>query len=101
MLSLVSTLIKIQEHVGLNENWVKDLTDELPHFVWAADPRGVKTICSRRYLEYTGAQTVAAMDLSWQDFIHPDDRMAAARKWFRSLQTGEPYSAEYRLRRQD
>jgi PAS domain S-box-containing protein len=105
MLSLVSTLISIQKHtrarVGLNRTWLTDLTEGLPQLVWAADSHGVKTFCSRKYLEYTGAETVSAMNSAWQSFIHPDDRIGAARRWFHSLATGEPYSAEYRLRRQD
>ena len=101
MLSLVSTLIKIHEHVGLDQTWVKKLTDELPQFVWAADGHGVKTLCSHKYLEYTGAESVTAMNSSWQSFIHHDDRSAAAQRWFDSLRTGESYSAEYRLRRHD
>jgi PAS domain S-box-containing protein len=105
MLSLVSTLISIQKHtrarVGLNRTWLTDLAEELPQLVWAADSHGVKTFCSRKYLGYTGAEAVSAMNSSWQSFIHPDDRIEAARQWFRSLATGEPYGAEYRLRRQD
>jgi PAS domain S-box-containing protein len=105
MLSLLSTLISIQKHtrarVGLNRTWLTDLTEELPQLVWAADSHGVKTFCSRKYLAYTGAETVSDMNSSWQSFIHPDDRIGAARQWFHSLATGDPYSAEYRLRRQD
>jgi PAS domain S-box-containing protein len=105
MLSLVSTLISIQKHtkgrVGLKRTWLTELTEEHPQLVWAADFHGVKTFCSRKYLAYTGAETVSAMNASWQSFIHPDDRVGEAQKWFQSLATGEPYGAEYRLRRQD
>jgi PAS domain-containing protein len=95
MLSLLSTLISIQKHTGarggLNRTWLTELTEELPQLVWAADSHGVKTFCSRKYLEYTGAETVSAMNSTWQSFIHPDDRIGAARRWFHSLATGEPY----------
>lgn len=103
--SLVSTLIAIQKHtrasVGLNKTWLTVLAEELPQLVWTADPDGVKTFCSRNYLEYTGAGTVSDINSSWRSFIHPDDRVEVTRRWFHSRDTGEPYRAEYRLRRHD
>jgi PAS domain S-box-containing protein len=37
----------------------------------------------------------------WQDLLHPDDRAAAAARLRNCLVTGEPCSAEYRLRHKD
>jgi PAS domain S-box-containing protein len=83
------------------KSWLHDISEELPQMVWTADAHGVKTFCNRRYLQYTGAESVSAMNSSWQSFIHPDDRVGVARQWFHSLDTGAPYCAEYRLLRRD
>ncbi|HVU16878.1 MAG TPA: PAS domain S-box protein [Candidatus Didemnitutus sp.] len=37
----------------------------------------------------------------WRDLLHPDDRADAVERLNRSLSTGEPCSAEYRLRHRD
>lgn len=34
----------------------------------------------------------------WNDMFHPDDQEPARLRWMQSLQTGEPYEIEYRLR---
>jgi PAS domain S-box-containing protein len=105
MLSLVSTLIAVQERtrtrLGSRTAWLTKFTEELPQLVWTAQASGAKTFCSRKYLEFTGAKSVSEMDSCWQNYIHPDDRSEVARRWFHSLETGDAYKADYRLRRND
>ncbi len=37
----------------------------------------------------------------WNDVFHPDDQERAWTRWRHSLETGEPYEIEYRLRHRD
>lgn len=105
MFSHISTLLLLQKKTGLavtqRNQLVQELAEDLPQLVWASDEKGKKTYCSRRYLAFTGASDMDEMDRSWTGFIHPDDRAATASNWMHSLDSGEPYSAEYRLRRTD
>jgi PAS domain S-box-containing protein len=83
------------------EKRFRALAESLPQFIWTADTKGVKTYCNQPYLEYTGAASLAEMSSTWQEFVHADDRRAAAEAWNHSLSTGQPYLREYRLRRKD
>jgi PAS domain S-box-containing protein len=83
------------------EQLFRDLAESLPQLIWVADAKGTKTYCNRLYLEYTGIPSVAAMNLYWQDLIHPDDRKATSEAWKRCLINQSPYFSEYRLRRHD
>jgi PAS domain S-box-containing protein len=79
----------------------RTLAETLPQFIWVADAKGVKTYSNQRYLEYTGVRSTEEMDQAWKSFIHPDDRLRASETWNHSLETGDPYSSNYRLRRHD
>ncbi len=77
------------------------LAESLPQLVWAADHQGRKTYCNRRYLEYVGIDSLEEMDERWSEMIHSEDRARTFEAWTRSVQTGEAYLSEYRLRRHD
>ena len=79
----------------------RTLAETLPQFIWVADSEGVKTYCNQRYLEYTGVKSTKEMNLAWTNFIHPEDHARALETWKHSLETGDPYSSSYRLRRHD
>ena len=79
----------------------RDLAESLPQFIWVADHAGVKTYCNRKYLQYTGMQSVDEMNRHWQDCVHPDERKMTSEAWKRCIQSQAPYFSEYRLRRYD
>jgi PAS domain S-box-containing protein len=83
------------------EERFRALAESLPQLVWTADAKGNKTYCNQRYLEYTNLPSVAAMNASWHTIVHPEDSASAVQLWNHSLETGEPYLKEYRLRRND
>jgi PAS domain S-box-containing protein len=76
------------------------MAEDLPQFVWSANADGLQTFCSSKYPAYTGALSTDSSN-AWLAFIHPEDKTRAKYLWHRSLQTAEPYQAEYRLRRWD
>lgn len=77
------------------------LAEALPHMVWTSEPGGAITYCNRLNFLYFGARDVDEMNRLWPTYIHPEDRPIALRAWQRSLETGEPYECQYRLRRFD
>jgi PAS domain S-box-containing protein len=105
MVSLINTLIAIQQHTDTaiyqENHWIREVAEKLPQMVWAADSAGRKTYCNQHYLGYTGAESTEAMNFGWQSFIHPEDIERASHSWSHSLATGLPYQVEYRLRRSD
>lgn len=77
------------------------LAESLPQLIWVADAEGRNTYCNRGCLEYCGIKLRDTGVLFWRDLVYPDDLSAAATKWDHSLQSGEPYNCEFRLRRHD
>jgi PAS domain S-box-containing protein len=48
--------------------------------------------------DYTGLTEEQSFGMGWQLPFHPDDMPATGKRWEHSLQTGDPYSTEYRCR---
>jgi PAS domain S-box-containing protein len=48
--------------------------------------------------EYTGLTEEQSLGMGWQLPFHPDDMPATSKRWQHSLQTGDPYSTEYRCK---
>jgi PAS domain S-box-containing protein len=79
----------------------RTLAETLPQFIWVSNGKGVKTYCNQRYLDYTGVKSTKEMDEAWSTFIHPDDQAHTVEAWQHCLETGNPYTSSYRLRRYD
>lgn len=77
------------------------LAETLPQLIWMTNQAGENIYCNERFADYFGLTEVETMGLGWKDLIHPDDLAGTLTIWKRSLETGEPYSNEYRLRRKD
>jgi PAS domain S-box-containing protein len=77
------------------------IAESIPHLVWVAGPDGGTQYINRRWQEYTGLSLGQAMGFDWQCAIHPDDVPPTLALWRRAVGAGEPYAAEFRLRRAD
>ena len=77
------------------------LADAVPEQVWTAMPDGRLDYANRRMTEYLGETAERVVGNGWQAMVHPDDRPGVALRWSRSVETGEAYEAEFRLRRAD
>jgi PAS domain S-box-containing protein len=77
------------------------IAETIPHLVWVSGPDGATQYINRRWQAYTGVSVEQAMGWQWQHAIHPDDMPRTLALWRESLRTGQPYEAEFRLRRAD
>ncbi|MBK4736684.1 PAS domain S-box protein [Noviherbaspirillum pedocola] len=84
-----------------SEAMFRAMVNATPHMVWSALPNGANDYMNERMLAFTGASLEYLLGHSWSDYVHPDDQAAALKAWMASLQTGEPYSAEFRFRNAD
>lgn len=74
------------------------LADSMPQMVWSTLPDGFHDYYNARWYEFTGVPAGTTDGEGWNDMFHPDDRERAWAAWRRSLETGELYEIEYRLR---
>jgi PAS domain S-box-containing protein len=84
-----------------SEAQFRNLAEALPNHVWTARPDGLLDWFNPRVYEYSGAAAGEMDGTGWANIVHPDDRPSAAERWAASLQSGETYEAEFRLRRAD
>ncbi len=66
--------------------------------IWSTTPTGHHDYYNQRWYEFTGLPEGAADGNGWSGMLHPDDKDMAKARWRQSLDTGEPYQIEYRLR---
>ena len=80
------------------ENQFRALADSMPQMVWSTQPDGHHDYYNARWYEFTGVPAGSTDGEGWNGMFHPDDQDRARAKWSQSLETGEPYEIEYRLR---
>lgn len=76
--------------------YLHTFADSIPAIAWSATPDGRFEYFNKRMVDFTGDPD----DQSGRAF-HPEDWKKASAAWQHSLQTGEPYEIEHRLRRHD
>lgn len=77
------------------------IADSMPQMVWSTRPDGFHDYYNARWYEFTGVPQGSTDGEGWSGMFHPEDQERAWALWTRSLETGEPYEIEYRLRRHD
>lgn len=77
---------------------LRRILDHIPQMVWSTRPDGHHDYYSRLWYEFTGVEEARTRGDGWAEMFHPDDLEPAWALWRHSLETGEPYQIEYRLR---
>jgi PAS domain S-box-containing protein len=83
------------------EKRFREMADSINQMIWATPADGVYDYYNKRWYEYTGITEGIFDGPEWNDLIIPEDLEIATVLWENSLNTGEPFEAEYRLRRAD
>lgn len=77
------------------------IADSLPQMVWSTRSDGFHDYYNARWYEFTGMEPGSTDGEAWNGMFHAEDQARAWGLWRHSLETGEPYEIEYRLRRHD
>jgi PAS domain S-box-containing protein len=77
------------------------LTESIPQQVWTANAAGDLTSVNQRVLDYFGAAPPDLLGSGWLGFVHPDDVEETRTRWRASVESGDEYEVEFRLRRGD
>lgn len=84
-----------------SEQHFRAMADSMAHMIWVTRPDGYHEYYNRRWYEFTGVPEGSTDGEAWNGVFHPEDQEHAWKVWRHSLETGEPYQIEYRLRRHD
>jgi PAS domain S-box-containing protein len=74
------------------------LAESIPHIVWSADPDGHVDYFNNQWYDYTKMSEEETLGFGWAPSLHPDDLQPTIDDWLSSMQTGEKYERELRLR---
>nr|WP_269117410.1 PAS domain S-box protein [Ramlibacter monticola] len=94
----VTERLLAERQLRASEAQFRTIADAMPQMVFSTLPDGHSDYFNRQTYEFTGVPPGSMNGERWADIVHPDDREAVGERWRHSLETGEPYELEYRLR---
>jgi PAS domain S-box-containing protein len=89
---------RAEQALRQREKELRDIFETIPAMAFVADADGRNIIGNRRWLEYAGPRSEGA---SSRSAVHPDDAQRYKEARYSSIETGEPFEQEVRLRRFD
>lgn len=92
--------VSVTDPLGPAESQItfRQLANAMPQMVWSARPDGSHDYYNAQWYAFTGVPVGSTDGDGWNTMFHPDDQQRAWVRWQHSLETGEPYEIEYRLR---
>jgi diguanylate cyclase (GGDEF)-like protein/PAS domain S-box-containing protein len=97
----ISERKRAEEALIASEQRFRLLGEGVMHQVWTSQPDGKLDYVNQRTADYFGRTVEYLVGEGWRDVVHPEDLPECLRCWKHSLETGEPYEFEFRLRRKD
>jgi PAS domain S-box-containing protein len=81
-----------------SEARVEAINNSIDQMIWTTRADGYHDYYNARWYEFTGVPAGSTDGEGWNGIFHPEDQVRAWELWRTSLDTGEPYEIEYRLR---
>ena len=81
-----------------SERRFEAIANSIDQMIWSTRPDGYHDYYNDRWYEFTGVPYGSTDGEAWNGMFHADDQERAWAQWRRSLESGEPYHIEYRLR---
>ncbi|MFN3931071.1 MAG: sensor histidine kinase [Brevundimonas sp.] len=94
-------LQRAMDALAESETRFRAIAESMPQMVWSTQPDGFHDYYNARWYEFTGVPAGSTDGEGWNGMFHPEDQERAFGVWRQSLETGQPYEIEYRLRRHD
>jgi PAS domain S-box-containing protein len=81
-----------------SEEQFRIMADTVPDIIYTATPAGRFDFINQRFYVVTGTTGNRALHFGWLRSLHEEDRPHLVEAWKEAVQTGQPFSAEFRLR---
>jgi len=92
---------RVQQALERSEQQFRALAQAIPNQVWTARPDGRLDWFNEQVLAYSGLTLAHLEGDGWTQMVLAEDLDLAARRWLASLESGETYEMQFRLRRFD
>jgi PAS domain S-box-containing protein len=90
-----------KEALRASEERFRLIVDSIPGLVVTMTAEGELDFVSQQCLDYFGMKLDELKGWTTSDIVHPDDLSRVLATWRCSIETGNPYDSEYRIRRAD
>lgn len=90
-----------EERLRKSEQQLRFMAESLPQKIFTSTPDGKTDYVNPQWSEYSGLPTPDIMKDGKASMIHEDDLEFSMDRWRYSLESGEPFSVEHRMRRHD
>jgi len=77
------------------------LAESMPQMVFTAQPNGDVDYFNQQWSTFTGLSLDKIKDWRWTKFVHAADVKETSRRWRQSLESGQPFESQHRIRRAD
>jgi formate hydrogenlyase transcriptional activator len=90
-----------EESLRASEQDLRMIVDSIPGLVATTSARGEPQLFNRQLLEYFGRTPEELKNWASGDIVHPEDHTGLMSAHIQSIETGNPYNVEIRIRRAD
>ncbi|KMQ52315.1 PAS/PAC sensor protein [Chitinispirillum alkaliphilum] len=97
----ITDLKKIQDSLLESEKKFRNLADSMPQLVWTAEPDGRIDYYNQNFKQFSGIYQRSTGEWSWTPVLHESDLQPSVDAWNRSVETGEIYQIEHRVKHAD
>ena len=94
-------LEKLNADLAQKNQELDAIVQTAPDIIFSRLPDGSRDYLSNRFYEYTGAPTGSAIGFGWTDYVHREDQEHTLEQWKNSVESGDAYETEHRLRGAD
>jgi len=92
---------RAEEALRSSERSFRLIFESIPGLIAVQTAAGELELVNHRLLEYFGKTLEELKAWATNDTVHPDDRLRVIEAWRRSVETGQAYDDEHRIRRAD
>jgi PAS domain S-box-containing protein len=96
----ISNEVTARKNAQESQEQFRDLSDSMPQLVWTATPEGKVDYYNKKYKEFAGI-TKKGDKFEWTPVVHEDDRQKTMEVWSLSLERGEIYEIEHRIKQKN
>ncbi|MEW4449271.1 PAS domain-containing protein [Qipengyuania sp. JC766] len=89
------------EHAERSRGQLEALANSIPDIAWSTDSEGRVEYFNDRWYDFTGGTTEILDTQEYGEYFHPEDRSQWDQLWQEHLKSGDPYEAEFRIKRAD
>ena len=97
----VTEQVRARQKVEESERRLRFMAESMPQKIFTSKADGMVTYLNPQWMKYSGLTAAKIKAEGWLQLVHPDDAADNLDRWQYSLDTGEPFTFEQRLRRAD